>query len=100
MNNGLHAAASGIMEASTTIISRVADYASDRAQLASAVTELTAIWRGEASEAFKNSFDAVNKTLDDFGNLLGDLGGAVAKVSSTFEEAELENKNSADRLSA
>lgn len=100
MNNGLHAATAGIKGASDTILNRASDYGSDRTLLANAVSQLMGVWHGDAAGAFNDSFVEVNKTLQDFEELLGDLGGAVGVAGGIIEDAEIENKDSARKLAA
>lgn len=89
--SGLHADTAAIDLNGRDTVANAEYLANELASLRNNVEGLGTIWRGLSSNEFAKSFETQEKNLQDFRQLLDDLGVAISKSASILNRTEEEN---------
>ncbi len=98
MNNGFKANPEGVRINGQKVISEAENLFDELSNLENNVNSLMGIWKGEAANSFKASFDEYQTLFKNFQLTLNDLGEATVKSSQIFQDAEAENARIASDL--
>ena len=98
MNNGLFANTVDMNKNGTDTVEHAGNFLTELNSLRTQVEELMAIWKGQSATEFYTSYDALANKLENFQQILDDLGIAIGEGATILRNTEEENAHEGANL--